>query len=170
MHRNTLLLTAMLAVIAALIVGVNIGRNLSPAPDATPTPEVAPTPLPVTMLKYTSTKCGISLLYPNNLQVNESTTSATAFIDNIHPEQSAILICQPDIPRAALAPDKIESVTIHHEGSTATVAAKLYHETSAKDGTPVDNLIFTNAKKGLDVFVGGYGTIFDEIVASIKLL
>lgn len=171
MHRNTLLLTAILAVIAALVVGVNIGRNLSPSSNtAVPTPTLTPTPEVITQLPYTSTKCGISLQYPSNLKVNESTTSATAFIDTAHPEQSAILICQPNIPRAALTPDKIESVTIHSETSAATISAKLYHDTSAKDDSPIDKLIFTNTKKSIDVFLGGYGSVFNDIIASIKLL
>ena len=170
MHRNTLLLTAALAVIAALVVGVNIGRNLSPAQAPIPSPTVTITPSPITTLQYKSTKCGVSLSYPSNLQVNESTTSATAFIDATHPEQSTILICQHNIPRAALSPDKIESVTIHSETSAATISAKLYHDTSAKDGTPVDALIFTNAKKGFDVYIAGFGQTFQSIIASVKVL
>lgn len=170
MHRNTLLLTASLAVIAALVVGINIGRSVSTNPLPTPTPTATAAPSPITVRTYTSAKCGISLSYPSNLEVQESTTSATAFIDAEKMDQSVLLVCQPDIPRVPLTADKIESMTIRSETTAATIAAKLYHDTNAKDGTPIDKLIFTNAKKGVDVFLGGYGSLFQQIISSLKLL
>lgn len=169
MQRNTLLFTAFLAVLAALVVGVNIGRNLS-QPAAIQSPTGTPAPTPIAILRYESPKCGIMVKYPSNLQVKESTTSATAFIDIKDINQSVLLICQPNIPRIPLTPDKIESIVLHPESGTSTVSAKLYHDSDEKDGSPVDRLIFTNAKKGIDVFIGGYGKTFNDIIASIKLL
>lgn len=173
MQRNTLLLTAILAVIATLIIGVNIGRNLSRPTTAVPiAPSVTsvPTPAIITQLPYISTKCGVSLNYPSNFEVKESTASATAFINTKEVNQSVLLVCQPNIPRIALPPNKIESMTIQSQSSAAaSISAKLYHDSDAKDGTPIDRLIFTNAKKGVDIFVTGYGAVFNDIIASIKL-
>lgn len=171
MHRNTLLLTALLAVIAALVIGVNIGRSISETnTSGSPAPTPASTPLPITMVPFTSTPCGVSLLYPSNLRVMETTQSGTIFANISTPEQSVIVTCQPDIPGVPLPPEKIESLILHSASGTATVSATLYHDASPKDGTPVDKLIFTNAKKGLDVFVGGYGATFQQIVASLRLI
>ncbi len=168
MHRNTLFLTVILAVIAALVVGVNIGRHDN-KPQAIPTPSLTPTATPIKHLTFSSALCGITLEYPSNLQPLESTASGTAFVDNAHPDQSVILVCRPDLPKITVTADKIENITIQNSASSgATLSAKLYHDVSANN-EPVDKLMFHNEKKGLDVYLGGFGATFKEIIASIKL-
>lgn len=160
MHRNTLLLVAFLAVIAALLVGLNVGRSLSPS--QTPKPSPAPTPIP-TIGYLSGTVCGVSFMYSNSLQEIESSTSGTILADATNPNNSIVIACQKDIPRVPLAPDKIETIEI------GSFSAKLYHDASPKDGTPIDKLIFTHPKTKLDVFIAGFGTTYQALLQSLQL-
>jgi hypothetical protein len=169
MQRNTLLLTALLAVIASFMLGLNIGKSIG---SVKPAPAPAPTPAktPVVMLPFTNEKCGVTFQYPSNLQLAESTGSGVIFYDSDHPELSVAFACQPDIPRPALPTNKIESKSIPYTTTSATVSAKLYHDTSAKDGSPIDSLIFYQPKKATDIWIAGYGKIFSELLKTVKLL
>ena len=169
MHRNTKLLVIILAVIAALVVGVNIGKSTG---TQSTVPATTPTPIPTQKIPpYTSSRCGISLSYPGNLRISESSTSSTMFVDPTSPASLPVtLTCQPHIPGVPISPDKIESYVIESMASAATASAKLYHDTSAKDGTPIDKLIFTNPAKHLDVFISGYGDVYLKVISSLKLL
>ena len=168
MHKNTLLLTAFLAVIAALLVGFNLGRTIpqSSTKVNAPTPIGSPTP---TFAYLSGAACGVTFQYPNTLTPLESSTSGTVFADITHPETSVVVICQKDIPQVPLAPDKIESMTIRAATGSASISARLYHDVSAKDGSPVDKLIFTHPKTGLDVFIGGFGPVFTQFITTLKL-
>jgi hypothetical protein len=174
MQRNTLLLVAILAIIAALVIGIQIGRKTATA-ELTPTPTASPAPLkpdqqPAAMQTYLNANCGISLRYPGTLQEVESTTSGTILADQQTPASSVLIICQEDIPRVPLPPDKIETIKLTSVTGDASVSAKLYHDASAKDGTPIDKLIFTNPKTKLDVFIGGFGETFNQVIKTVKLL
>lgn len=161
----------MLAVIAALLIGFNLGRSF-PKQDAvitqpSPTPFISPTP---TLAYLSATTCGIAFHYPNSLTPIESSGSGTIFASENDPEATVLVICQADIPRVPLTPDKMEVRTIRAATGSATVSATLYHDASAQDGTPIDKLIFTHPKTGLDVLIGGIGPIFQQFIASITLL
>ena len=170
MHRNTLLFVACLAVIAALVVGIQIGRKTTIFDQGvpTPTPVATTTPTPATVV-YTNATCGVTLTYPNSLQEVEGSTSGTILASITNPASSVVIICQKDIPRVPLPPEKIETVALTGAGG-ATISAKLYHDASQKDGTPIDKLIFTNPKTGVDIFIGGFGEIFNQVIRTIKLL
>lgn len=162
MHRNTLLLVAFLAVIASLLIGFNVGRGL------TKTPQPTPTPLPSPTIGYLqASACGVSFTYPNFLKGMESSTSGAILVSTTNPNDSIVIVCQEDIPRVPLPPEKIETITIT---GTASVSAKLYHDTSQKDGAPIDKLIFTHPKTKLDVFIAGFGPVFRDLIASLELL
>lgn len=168
MPKNTLLFVSFLAVIAALLVGINIGRSLAPQQTATaPTPTPIVTQSPITLL--TGSTCGITFQYPSTLTAMESSTSGVILANSKTPGDSIIVICQDDIPRIALTPDKIETMKILSATNAASASAKLYHDASAKDGTPVDKLIFTNPKTGQDVFVAGFGATFNQLIGTLKL-
>lgn len=169
MPRNTFLVVTILAVFAALVVGVNIGKRISnqsivvvPSPTTTITP--SPTPLPQT-ITYTSPACSVSFDYTATFIKQEATASAgIIFIDPQNINSVMIFTCQKDIPRPPLSPDKIETIAI------GSASAKLYHDINAKDGAPIDKLIFRHPKTGLDVFLGGLGTSFQQAIASLKIL
>ncbi len=168
MHKNTLLFVAFLAVIAALLVGFNVGRSLSltQVVQPSPTPFFSPTPKPTNL---TGSSCGVSYEYPNTLTAMESSGSGVILTNTQNPESSIVVVCQPEIPRVPLPPDKIEAITLKSATGTATISAKLYHDASAKDGTPIDKLIFTHPKTGLDVFIAGFGPIFQQLITSLRL-
>ncbi len=171
MQRNTLIFIAILAIIAALIVGVNIGKSMRITPDLQKSIALSPTPTPpITLITYTSDLCGISLQHPSNLQRLESTTSGTILTDTDKQEDSIIIICQKDIPRVPLEADQMEKLTIVSASGSATLSATLYHDASEKDGTKIDKLIFYNKFKNLDVFIAGFGTVFDQAITTVKLL
>jgi ABC-type Fe2+-enterobactin transport system substrate-binding protein len=169
MHRNTYLLVIILAVFAALVVGVNIGRQLTGAKQS-PTPPVRPSPIPtLAPLSYTNTLCGFMLAYPASLTMMGNTTASAILTNTKDTTQSVIIACQKDIPRPALNQSNIETILIHNpQGST--VSAKLYHDSSPKDGTPIDELIFRNPKTGVDIFIAGMGATFNQILKTIQLL
>lgn len=170
MQRNTFIFVSVLSVVAALVVGVNIGKSMSATKQAQPSPSLSPSPTPViTKASYTSDLCGISLTYPSNLQILESTTSGTFITDPNKQEDSFIIICQKNIPRVPLTEDNMEERIISNASGSASISATLYHDASEKDGTRIDKLIFYNKYKKLDVFIAGFGSVFDQVIASLQL-
>ncbi len=172
MHRNTYLLVIFLAVFAALVVGVNLGKRLSqpsPAPTQPSTPSVTLTPTPTTAI-YSDETCGFSLVYSASLSILNNATGSALLVNEIDNDQSIAIACQEEIPRPPLTADKIETLVIYNEAKTASVSAKLYHDASPKDGTAIDELIFRHPKTGMDIFIAGFGKTFDDIITTIKLL
>jgi hypothetical protein len=171
MHRNTGLLVSVLAVIASLLVGIQIGRfmPMTVVTQTPATPTAAPTQTPAAKpLVYKDETCKLSVTYPSRLQVLESTTSGTIFTNPENDDESIIVICQNEIPRIPLAEDKIESrVLITATG--ATVSAQLYHDASPQDGKPIDKIIFTHPKTGMDVLIAGFGAVYQQMLSSITL-
>ncbi|HCM81967.1 TPA: hypothetical protein DIS60_01200 [Patescibacteria group bacterium] len=203
--KNTYYLILVLSILAALILGLNIGKRMQQTksnPDQTQNTiqEESPTSAPITLdttnstsslsginnagsesgfLKnaapsggtakgtlYTSKSCGVSFSYPDTVMVEESTTDAkgAVFTNKSNPTDMVVLTCQKDIPKPPLPSQNIEDRLI------GTTPAKLYHDTSQKDGTRVDALLFTHPKTKLDVFIGGYGTTFNTLIQSLKIL
>jgi hypothetical protein len=171
MHKNTLLVTIVLAVLAALVVGIQIGRGLgrqTPLVNTpTPTPRVSIAP---TLTMLTGDTCGVSFQYPNTLQALESSTSGMVLANTSNPTDSIIIVCQNEIPRVPLSEDLIESVVLRAATGSASISANLYHDASQNDGTPVDKLIFTHPKTGLDVFIAGFGNTYNQLLSTLKLL
>lgn len=173
MHRNTYLLVIILAIVAALLIGVNIGKNIfrSSAANFTERAPTIPTPtsLPVQFITYTNAACGFSFDYPNSFTKMDN-ASGSAVLIRPDGTESITVTCQKDIPRKPLPPEKIETKTLYNESRSASVSAKLYHDTSARDGTPLDVLIFRNPKNGLDIFLAGTGTTLQKIIDSLTIL
>lgn len=166
MHRNTYLLVAILAVIAALILGVNIGRNTVSTPpfaepSATPQSET-PTPTGITLLRYMNAECGFSLQYPATYSITENEDGAT-LNDQNDITKIIYIACQEEIPRVPLTPDRIETIQI------GTVSAELYHDSSEKDGTPIDKLIFTHPSGNVDIYIAGFGEAYNNIIQTITV-
>lgn len=163
MHRNTLLVTLFLAIVAALVVGVQIGRRTNPSLSPTPTPIIlTPTKPQQSFVPYTNDFCGFSFRYPSALTLTPG-ASGSAVLSNSG--ETILIACQKDIPRPPLTQERIEEATI-----AGVTNAKIYHDASPKDGTPIDELIFTNPNNGLDVFISGLGPVFKQIVSTIQLL
>lgn len=165
MHRNTYLLVIVLAVFAALIVGVNIGKKFTkPAIPVVSLPTPTQTPTPV-IQTYTDTFCGFSLSYPSNFTILDN-ASGSAILNNTSDKmQSITLTCQKNIPAPKISPDNIETFTIP-AASGASISAKLYTDTVAS----VDAVIFHNPANGMDGFIAGFGTAFNAAIKTIRIL
>ncbi len=168
MHKNTLLLVSILAVCAALLIGVNIGKRLQ-KPTLTTVSVPTPTPPPLTLQTYMDTYCGFSLSYPSTFIVMENASGSAILNSPSDKTQSITLTCQKGIPRPPLPEDKIETLTIP-TASGASVSAKLYHDSTARDGTPIDSVIFRHPTNGMDGFVAGYGDAFNAAIQTLQIL
>ena len=175
MHRNTYLLVSLLAVFAALLIGVNVGHGF--AEKQTESVKITPKPLPtvpiiptITLNTYTNTICGFSLQYPNTLTKLETATGSALLVDTTTKAQSLAIACQKEIPRPPIPAEKIETKMLTNTLKTASISAKLYHDASQKDGTPIDSLIFRIPGTGLDVFIAGYGETYNQILTTLILL
>ena len=164
MHRNTYLLVSFLAVIAALIVGVNIGRMTIPSltPQAPPQATVTSTPTPSRpqVKTYNNPYCRVRFEYPVTFTQLESASQAAAFRG---PEDGdgILFTCQKDIPRPSVTEENMEDVRI------SSVSGKIYHTKSTKDETVVDSLIIRHPTTKLDIFLAGRGKIFKDIVSTL---
>lgn len=169
MHRNTFLFVSILAVIAALLIGVNIGKKINPQPEPTPTTSnLQPTtnnlqPSP-SILTFTDVFCQIALTYPSDLTLTELASGSATIVNADNDKEGVAIACQKDIPKPAIPAEDIESIII------AGVSGILYHTTTAKDATPVDIAIFQHPATGLDIFFSGTGSIFQQILSSLVIL
>lgn len=172
MHRNTYLLVSLLAIFAALLVGINLGRKFS-APLPTTTTTLQPTDQPTprgALVPYTNTFCGFSIEYPETLTILDSASGSAVLTDPANAANTIAITCQKDIPRSPLPQELIETVGVWNSDRSASIAAKLYHDASAKDGKPMDVLIFRHPKTGLDVFLAGFGATFNHVIQTLKFL
>jgi hypothetical protein len=172
MHRNTYLLVIFLSIFAALVVGVNIGKRMSGststvAPAPTPTIEQEPTP---TTAVYLNKACGFAFAYPTTLSLMDNATGSALLVHATDKNESIAVACQEEIPRPPITASNIENMVIYNETKTASLSARLYHDASAQDGTPIDELIFRNPKTGMDVFIAGFGATFDQIIDTLILV
>lgn len=169
MHRNTYLLVSSLAVIAALVIGVHIGRQFRvpdrslpvPIPASPPLVTSAPVPQPPTK-GYRNVFCKVSFDYPSAFTLLESATGSAAFTGP-GGQDGILLTCQKDIPRPAITQENIEDIRI------GSVSAKLYHTQSASDGATIDTLIFRHPATKLDVFLAGTSETLKNILATLKI-
>ncbi len=175
MHRNTYLLVVVLAVFAALVVGVNLGRILGRADTETTAATTLVSPTPTTAPKtgtaiMESDECGFSLQYPASMTLMGAATGSALLMDEKVASASVAIACQEDIPRPPLVADRIEPMVIRGTTNAASASARLYHNASPKDGTLLDELIFTQPRTGKDIYIAGYGETFNAILATVRLL
>ncbi len=163
MAKSTAVVVGILVTFVVLLVLVNLlgHKNSTPAAKSTPTNA---TGKPAALIAYPDYACGVELNYPNSLNVLDGPTGSVIFTGKTDPKKVIIVTCQKDIPRPSVTVDKIEQLT------SGSVSAILYHDTSSKDGTPIDKLIFNNPDNDLDIFISGYGAQFQQIIGNIKLI
>lgn len=166
MPRNTFILVSLLAIVAALIVGVNTGRSFN----NTSSSGITPSPLPtgaakpgIPYISYRNTTCGISFSVPEDYRTLESSGGSTLFINKENPTQSVTLLCQKPLPAASIASGSASPVTI------GTVSAILSTGMSGK-GSPVESLDVTHPGKNIDIRITAPSAIFKEILKSVTLL
>jgi len=169
--KTTAILIIILAIIAALVTGIQIGRKVgsgslftsSPTPDLTsqaPSPSVIAS-ASAQLQTFTHKECGVQFQYDPAYQVSQSSNSA--ILVNGTTGDQVSLACAAEIPLPPLPPEKIDEATV------AGQAATIYHDASAKDGTPIDVVIFDHPVKGLKVALLGFGEVFQQTLTSIKI-
>ncbi|MBI3576474.1 hypothetical protein HY086_00320 [Candidatus Gottesmanbacteria bacterium] len=167
MHRNTYLLLIFLAIAAAIVTGVNLTRRpeqQAPPPTTLLTPTVSQPKI------YELTGCGISFPTPADHTALEGPGTNVVFTAKTGGD-TIIVTCQKNIPRPPLAADKIDRLAFDLPGEKpTTVAAALYHDTQARNGAPIDKLIFTNPRNGLDIFISGTGASFQSLIRNLSIL
>lgn len=166
MPKNTFVVVVVLAILAALVVGVNLGKRVTDTNNAnTLTATLSPTPTTqVNLYTYANRNCGISITYPEYFSVLENPLEGAILSNTKNSKDAIIVTCQKDIPRIPLSAEKIEQVKI------GTISAQLYHDASQNDGTPIDKLIFTNPGINKDVYIAGYGSDFNTVLQSLQIL
>ncbi len=163
MHKNTFLLVLILAIIASLLVGVNIGRKFQAKPDQplADSPIISPAQ-PAQSTIFTSTNCGITLSLPQGTQAEGVSSRSARFVSA---DQTVIqFACEREIPRFPVPSEQIETIQI------ASISGKLYHTKSAKEGTTLDALIFRNPNTAMDIYLAGLGSTFSAIIRTIEVL
>jgi hypothetical protein len=168
MARTTALVIIILAVVAALVTGIQIGRRVdgggllaeSPIPTTQPLAFTSPSPINQTQ-SLNHQDCGVQFEYPSSYKMTESSNSA--ILINSATTDRITLACSTEIPIPPLPPEKIEEATV--AGQIATI----YHDASAQNGSPVDVVILSHPVNGLTVAMLGFGEIFEQIVASVRL-
>lgn len=191
MAKGTIIFIFFLTILATLLLGINIGKNISldketsiPSPTATATPvlpltstpilfssptsfvnpELSPSQLETSITTFTDRTCGFSFSYPGSF-IRQETTNAQSVIfvnpENLNDQIAAV--CTDSIPRPPVSSDKIEAVTI--DG----VATNLYHDQD-QDGNPRDEIIVKHPVNGLEIIIVGYGLSFENAVSSFKFL
>ncbi|MBI4066290.1 hypothetical protein HY411_01095 [Candidatus Gottesmanbacteria bacterium] len=161
----------MLAVLVALVVGVNIGRQFNASQGAQTPLSSTTTLLPAqpaeasssAVKPYRNAFCNVAFDYPGNFTVLENASGSAAFTGP-SADDGILLTCQKDIPRPAITQENIEDIRI------GSVAAKLYHTQSASDGAAIDSLIFRHPGTKLDVFLAGTGELFRRLITTLTIL
>lgn len=191
MAKGTIILLFCLSIIAVFLFGVNFGKKLnSPITDNLQLITVSPTanypsltafptissgtssaitvtskPKVTGTGTYTDKTCGFSFSYPGSY-VRQTTSNEQSFIfsDPDDPNLAIAIACLSEIPRPPVSSDKIEATTIDGR------AAMLYHDQSAKDGSPRDEVIVKHPKSGKEIIIAGYGENFHQVLTSFKFI
>jgi len=196
MLKNTYYLILLLSVLAALVVGLNIGKGMQNP--QTIEQEQTPTPTSI-LVEATNAPSSISALQTpssSSGSIKQATTSGSpkgtlytstscgitiTYPDTVKLEESSTQTFGAVFTSKANPTDMVvltcqkdipkpplpaQNIETFMIGS---VEGNLYHDSSAKDGAKVDALIFTHPKNNMDVFIGGYGTTFNTIIQSIKI-
>ena len=180
MHPKALIFLSILAVLAALLIGINVGRKLNPNQELIPSPSSRLSPLPTTNpstpLKasnqpfdgeqsrttqgkpttFSHPQCGVSFPMPSGFEIDQQASDGAKLVNQTTKEEIN-LVCSDVLPKPPLTSDQIETASI--SGVTATI----YHDAQAKDGTPVDVVMFVNPENGLEVALLGFGKVFKQV-------
>ncbi|MBM3284134.1 hypothetical protein FJY90_07920 [Candidatus Gottesmanbacteria bacterium] len=190
MAKGTTIFILILAVLASLLFGINIGKKLGKSEIAsvnqatinnqqltiTPIPSLtitsiltlSSTPTATSSGKisgittYTDKSCGFSFSYPGSFIRQKTVNSQSViFTDPDNPNLAIAAACAASIPRPPVASEKIESLIL--DG----VAGILYHDQNP-DGSPRDEVIVKHPDKELEIIIAGYGDSFTSALTSFK--
>jgi hypothetical protein len=188
MAKGTIIALFILSSIAILLIGINIGKKIGISQSSPPKSEnteavmksadisVSPTSEirnnPITTesaaIKYTryeDINCGVSIDYNQEfIRQDTEQDNSVIIMEKDNPKSAIFIACEKEIPQPPLSADKIEIITI--DG----IKGKLYHDSSAKDGSPRDEAIFIHPFREMEVILAGFGRHFDYALKSLKFL
>lgn len=169
MQRNTLLFIVFLAIFAAIVVGVNLGRKTAPPSSGqqvqmvSPTPTLIPTPTQTFKnIIYQDRGCGVSFEHPENYTKVDIETGGAIFVNEINTKNAITLMCQKTIPKPSLAPENAETIKI------GTIAGTIYHD-KTKDGQPMNKFIFIHPIRKIEVLLSTPASLFESLINSLKI-
>lgn len=170
MHKNTYLLATVLAIITALVIGVNIGKKIpnQSQPTNNEQPDLVsltPSPtIPTSILKnYENSECGFSFSYPDNLTRLDSTMSNAVFADLKQPGDTIIVLCQETIPEPAA---KAQAMTITYDKG-ASISAMRYEESDNEK--VIESILFNHPDNGMAILITGQGETFEQILRTLNV-
>lgn len=194
MAKRTVLFIFILCILTTLLFGFNLGKKFNSNPAITPselspTPNLQPTiynPSPTIDLQptitdsqssiapeivsnsgkstYADKTCGFSVVFPSSSITTQTNNGSTIISFPDRPAETIVTACLPEIPRPPLPPEKVETIKI------GGISAFLYHDASAKDGTPRDEVIVRHPSNGKEIIIAGYGKLFEAAIASFKFI
>lgn len=177
MAKGTIIVLSTLAVIALLLLGINIGKRIgSPAPVTPPPTIVTQQPTPTTEIAqsttanqsgtstFTDNSCGFSFSYPSSYMKQQTANkSSVIYVDPNNPKIAVAATCAATLPRPPVSSDKQEIVTL------AGVTGTLYHDTDPS-GNPRDDIFVKHPTNGMEIVIAGYGETFQTIRSTFKFI
>lgn len=164
MARNTFLLIVSLGIIAAIVVGINIGRiTLSPQTNVeiTPTESLLPTPTPK-LLIYDATTCPLRFQYSDIYTKVDLDTGGSTFINLEDTSDKLTLICQKNLEQ----PKEFEDALEYNIGSSS---ARLIQPVATTSGQTTGRLYINDTKTGMGIIISGSTPIFNQLLNSLQL-
>ncbi len=196
MAKGTVIFLFILAIVASLLAGINIGKNLklsqsihnsqtpilSPSP-TTHNPSLSLTPIP------TLTSSPSSSLTPSNRQTSSTATTTYSnsscgfsfsypgsYINEKSVNNQSIILVDPNNPNDAIATTCAASIPRPPVSSDKIeavtlggVAATLYHD-QTQSGQSRNEVIVKNPNNGLEIIIAGYGPTFQSALNSFKFI
>lgn len=177
MPRNTLLVVMMLAILAALVVGTNIGRMTAGTtllPDTPPTP-ILPvatvTPPPLSYTDFEDAYCGISFTYPAGLNRIDAIASGSAvFAGSVQGSNSSLIVlCQETIPEPEGTIENNEFWVNNAVRKDYPARALLFSAVTPSTQEPVTSLYFRHPENGMDILVSGTTSVMEPIISTVHV-
>jgi hypothetical protein len=196
MSKGTIILCFTLAIVAALLLGINLGKNIDISPIATsPTVSYQPTkiikPPTLTPINTLSPSIPVSasatiFLSPTLKQISYTTYTNSicgfsfsypgSFIQQKTTNEQSIIYTDPDNSKDAIAATCASSIPkpLVSADKTESIllggrSATLYHDQNP-DGSPRDEVIVKNPNNGLEIILAGYGSTFFTALTSFKFV
>lgn len=189
MAKGTIVSLFILALVATLLFGINIGKKISsnqnmpseptinvqrPTTIPTPTLTLSPTITSTSssqisgsksLTTYSDKTCGFSFSYPGSFIKQQTVNEKSIIISDPNDENQAIAAtCAQEIPKPPLPDNKIEQIILDK------VTAALYHDTNAKDGTPRDEVIVRHPTNNMEIIIAGFGSLFQQAISSFRFI
>lgn len=185
MAKGTVIFLGILALIAVLLFGINLGKKIG-NPNLSQNPGVMPSVQPTEMLPsptvfipspteqvsysgqaittFSDNTCGYSFSYPGSfIRQKTANERSVVYLDQSHPQVSIAATCAPALPRPSLGPDRQENVTL------GGVSGILYHDVDPR-GIPREEIIVKHPVNGMEIIIAGSGEIFQTVRSSFKFI